>query len=75
MLELLFSRVRPEVRAEVCRHHTREIKRINPETPVALCTEHPGLWDMLEDELPMTRDRMFCCCGGLSVPGDWRKRA
>ncbi len=63
-----------DVRAEIYRHYIREARRISPETPFALCTEHPKLWEMLEDDLCMERDAMFCCCGGLSVPGGWRKR-
>jgi len=64
-----------DVRAEIYAHYLDEARRISPETPVALCTEHPELWDMLEGRLPMARDKMFCCCGGLSVPGAWAARA
>ncbi len=64
-----------DVRAEIYRYYLREIRRISPETPVALCTEYPVLWEMLADELAMTPDRMFCCCGGLSVPGGWKRRS
>ena len=58
-----------DVRRDIYEHYIREVERLSPETPFALCTEHPGLWDMLECRLKMTRDRMFCCCGGLSTPG------
>ena len=62
----------PDVRAEVYDYYIDEVKRISPGTPFALCSEHPEIWDRLEHKLAMTRDRMFCCCGGLSVPGRWR---
>lgn len=58
-----------DVRAEIYEHYLREIDRISPETPVALCTEHPKLWDQLGHLVKMKRDRMFCCCGSTSVPG------
>jgi len=62
-----------DVRAEIYEHYIDEIKRISPETPFNLCSEHPQLWQMLADKLDMTPDRMFCCCGALSVPGGWWK--
>jgi len=58
-----------DVRAEIYTHYLDEVKRLAPDVPFALCTEHPELWTMLRDRLVMTPDRMFCCCGGLSVPG------
>ncbi len=61
-----------DVRAEIYAHYLDEIARLRPEMPVALCTEHPKLWEMLEDRLRMTPGAMFCCCGGLSAPGGWR---
>ncbi len=57
-----------DVRAEIYTHYIEEIRRLSPRTPFALCTEHPALWDLLESKLRMTRDHMFCCCGGLSAP-------
>ncbi|HUU22030.1 MAG TPA: hypothetical protein VM389_05785, partial [Phycisphaerae bacterium] len=60
-----------DVRAEIYAHYLDELKRISPQTPFALCTEHPDLWEMLKDKLPMSPDKMFCCCGGLSPPGAW----
>lgn len=58
-----------DVRAEIYQYYLDEIRRVSPETPVALCTEDPDVWDRLEDQLAMTRTEMFCCCGGTSVPG------
>ena len=60
-----------DVRAEIYAYYLDEARRISPETPFALCTEHPKLWEMLEDKLAMKPDNMFCCCGGLSTPGGW----
>ncbi|MFP4028750.1 MAG: spore photoproduct lyase family protein [Candidatus Brocadiia bacterium] len=58
-------------RTEIYQYYIDEIKRISPETPFAICTEHPAVWDALEDQLKMTRTKMFCCCGGMSPPGAW----
>ncbi len=57
-----------DVRAEIYTHYLDEVERIRPGTPFALCTEHPQLWEMLAIKLHMSRDNMFCCCGGLSAP-------
>ena len=57
-----------ESRAEIYTHYIREIKRISPETPVNLCTEERALWEMLADELDMSPDNLYCCCGQYSVP-------
>ncbi len=56
------------VRAEIYAHYIEEARRISPDTPFALCSEHPDLWEMLADRLMMKPDDMFCCCGGLSIP-------
>jgi len=63
-----------DVRAEIYAHYLDEARRISPESPFALCTEDPKLWEMLESRLAMSRENMFCCCGGLSVPGTWPRR-
>jgi len=60
-----------DVRAEIYAHYIEESKRISPDTPLAICTEEPEIWDLLEDRIPMTRDHMFCCCGGTSIPGSY----
>ena len=57
-----------DVRAEIYAHYLDEARRLSPDTPFALCTEHPKLWEMLADRLTMTPEAMFCCCGGLSPP-------
>lgn len=58
-----------DVRAEIYAYYIDEVRRISPETPFALCSEHPDLWGTLDEKLQMTPDNMFCCCGGLSAPG------
>jgi len=60
-----------DVRTEIYAHYIEESRRISPETPLAICTEEPEIWDLLEDRIPMTRNHMFCCCGGTSVPGSY----
>ena len=57
-----------DVRAEIYSHYIDEWRRINPEVPFALCTEHPRMWEVLKDKVAMTPDNMFCCCGGVSPP-------
>ena len=61
-----------DVRGDIYEYYIEEVRRLSPETPFALCTEDPDIWDRLEDRLAMTRDRMFCCCGGTSVPGTFQ---
>jgi spore photoproduct lyase len=56
-----------EARAAIYRHYIDEIRRISPETPLSLCSERRELWDMLADRLVMSPDKLFCCCGGMSV--------
>ncbi len=55
-------------RAEIYAHYISEIRRISPETPVSLCSERREVWDMLADQLCMSPDELFCCCGGMSAP-------
>ena len=62
-----------DVRAEIYAHYLDEARRISPDTPVAICTDHPKLWEMLADKLQMRPGKMFCCCGALSVPGGWER--
>jgi hypothetical protein len=63
-----------DVRAEIHGYYLDELRRISPETPYALCTEHPDLWRLLKDKLAMSPHAMFCCCGGTSRPGGWPAR-
>ena len=64
-----------DVRAQIYQYYIDEVKRLSPQTPFALCTEHPELWEMLGSKLAMTSDNMFCCCGGFSIPGGWHGKA
>lgn len=56
------------VRAEIYRHWIREVKRISPATPLNICTDERAVWDVLADELEMSPDALYCCCGQWSVP-------
>ena len=58
-----------EARAEIYEHYINEIARVSPRTPVSLCSESPDAWQLLAGKLKMKPDNLFCCCGGLSVPG------
>ena len=57
-----------EARAQVYSHYIDELTRVSPATPVSLCSENQAVWDLLADKLRMRPDRMFCCCGGTSLP-------
>jgi spore photoproduct lyase len=57
-----------EARAEIYAHYIDEIRRVSPRTPVSLCSEEPAVWNMLAPKLRMQPDRLFCCCGGTSLP-------
>lgn len=60
-----------DVRCEIYEYYLDELRRLRPDLPVALCTEHPDVWDKLEPKLAMVRNNMFCCCGGQSPRGGW----
>jgi spore photoproduct lyase len=57
-----------ETRAEIYAHYIDEMRRVSPETPVSLCSEERAVWELLAGKLRMSPDRLFCCCGGTSVP-------
>lgn len=58
----------PEAKAEIYAHYIDEIARVSPGTPVSLCSESAAAWELLKGKLKMKPSRLFCCCGGLSVP-------
>ena len=62
-----------DVRVAVYEHYLNEMDRLRPDIPFAICSEPPGVWDALEHRLAMSRKRMFCCCGAVSVPGTFRR--
>ncbi len=60
------------VRQEIYEFMIDEIKRVSPETPVAICLETPEMWESLEGKLEMGPEDYVCCCGPTSTPGDPR---
>ena len=56
-------------RAVIYGYYLDEIRRISPETPVTLCSERRVVWEAVADKLRVTPETLYCCCGGLSVPG------
>ena len=58
-----------EAREKIYTFFMDEVRRISPETPVAICMETPQMWDALGAELGMSPDSYFCCCGPQSRPG------
>ena len=59
----------PEVRAEIYRHHYREIRRWNQSIPVSLSTESFSMWKEMGDELGYKAGSYPCGCGPFTVPG------
>ncbi len=58
-----------DVRVEVYQHYAAEVKRLSPDTPLALCAETPEAWSRLGPALGMSRDSFVCNCGPVAVPG------
>ena len=58
-----------EAREKIYIFFIDEIRRVSPETPVAICMETPQMWDALGAELGLSPDSYFCCCGPRSGPG------
>lgn len=46
-----------------------EIKRISPETIIALCLETEEMWKVFGKELGMSPNNYVCNCGPYSTPG------
>jgi spore photoproduct lyase len=61
-----------EAREKIYMFFLDEIRRISPETPVAICMETPEMWDVLGPEIGMSPDLYFCCCGPKSGSGGLR---
>ncbi len=58
-----------EAREKIYLFFMDEIRRVSPETPVAICMETPEMWNALGAELGMSPDSYFCCCGPKSGAG------
>ena len=59
-----------EAREAIYDHLITEIKRVSPETPIALCLDTPELWTRFKDRLGMGPDNYVCVCGPLCTPGN-----
>lgn len=59
-----------DARATVYRFLARHIRRMRPDTRIALCGETPEMWAELAAELAMTPEEYVCACGPTSVPGN-----
>jgi len=64
-----------EARAEVHRFLLDEIRRVSPDTPVALCLDTPAMWAELAAGLRQGPDDYVCVCGGHCTPGNPRFEA
>lgn len=58
-----------EVRETVDRFLVDEIRRYSPDTPVSLCLDSAGLWDVFREELGRKGDGFLCNCGPVCSPG------
>ena len=70
--EVAATRAKPfphSARAEVYRHHLREIRKHNTEIPVSVSTENFRMWGELKDDLGLTPTNYPCGCGPQTVPG------
>jgi hypothetical protein len=59
----------PEVRAEIYRHHLREIRKWNQDVPVSLSTENFSMWKEIGAEFGFKAGNYPCGCGPFTVPG------
>jgi len=57
-----------EARAEIHGFLIREIRRVSPTTPIALCLETPAMWAELKDAHRQDPDRYVCVCGPYCTP-------
>ena len=55
---------------EVYRHCINEVKRISPNTPVAVCHGSANIWKALGSEMGMSPECYICNCGPTSTPGN-----
>lgn len=70
--EMQHTRTRPfpqAVRAEIYRHHLREIRRWNATIPVSLSTESFSIWKELGPEFGQKAGEYPCGCGPFTIPG------
>ena len=51
-------------------HLIRELKRVSPETPIALCLDTPEMWVRFRDQLGQTSENYVCVCGPMCAPGN-----
>ena len=58
-----------EAREAIYDHLIREIRRVSPKTPIALCLDTPEMWTRFKDVLGQTPDNYVCACGPVSAPG------
>jgi spore photoproduct lyase len=56
------------VREEIYGFMIDEIRRVSPDTPVAICLETPEMWEALGHKLGQTLDDYVCCCGPDATP-------
>ena len=57
------------VRAEIYRFYIQEIRAINPDVPITLCTEAPDMWEELAPLVGQKPRDFVCGCGPMTSPG------
>ena len=60
------------VRAEIYRHHLREIRKHNADIPVTMSTESLEMWKLLGPEFGVRPGEYVCGCGPNATPGKTR---
>ena len=59
-----------EARAEIYEFLIGEIRRVSPDTPIALCLDTPAMWAQFRDQLRQGPDDYVCVCGPYCTPGN-----
>jgi spore photoproduct lyase len=59
-----------EARLAMYRHCIDEIRRVSPDTHIAICLEMPEMWAVLGKELKGRPGAYVCNCGPYCTPGD-----
>jgi spore photoproduct lyase len=59
-----------EAREEIYDFLITELKRVSPETPIALCLDTREMWTRFRDRLGMGPEHYVCVCGPLCTPGN-----
>jgi len=57
------------VRAEIYRFYIEQIRAIDPDVPITLCTEAVDMWEEMAPLVGQKPESFVCGCGPMTVPG------